>query len=144
MIGDINQATILSSALPLFDDILKEKGERKFLQDEGLLVDEIISSSLLVNWNINVSDNRISKSYKEEQPNIELNLSGLECFDGYFIFLIEHNGYDHLLCRDHIEGKNYDFKLPKNYFHKTIASLVKEIRASTYLAVRDDSSLKRL
>ncbi|WP_212002551.1 Imm42 family immunity protein [Chitinophaga sp. HK235] len=130
-IGDITQLSLLGVAQPLFKKILLKEGQRSAAALEKNSADEIIH--LLKE--AKSGDNEAAEALLET---LEIDLNGIECFDGYYFFLIESQGFDRLLISDNVDKKNYEFKLPKNHFYKSIKLLLSWINDVTYIALKTD------
>ena len=66
-----------------------------------------------------------------------------ECFQGFYLFLIEEKGYDWLLIKDENTEAYIDVKIPSNYIYVVFENFLKWIEQSTILVLRSFLEEKR-
>jgi Immunity protein 42 len=132
MIGDFDQRNLLSVFMPDFQDVINQKGLRKLNFEQALNTESVIKYLIENTWD---TDHKTSILYKQLKP-IDIHSHLGESFQGFFIFLVETDSYDWLLCNDSFLRKNIDIKIPKNQFYNTYQSFVDWIRDSTMLVLK--------
>lgn len=137
MVGDLSQTALLLPEIETIKSILKEKGNRCFPLFKDLKDADVVAFLVNKLWEIDDQDVGIELPYNEDELKVlDLGSGQGETFQGYFMFLIEFDSYDWILCKDDVEKKNLSFKIPKGVFYDCIKELYKWISESTTLVLR--------
>ena len=115
MIGELEQRNLLSAVVPLVDHILVYQGKRAFNTNP---LKSTSDKDILEYFIENTWDNEDKHSKLYQTLNIlDIHSNESETFSGFFIFLIEEETHDRLLCKDVVYNQIIDCKLPKNVFY---------------------------
>ncbi len=138
MVGELSQPNLLIATLPVFESMLSNKGKRNCTQIISYQPRELID--ILINKIWLTQDIGWLKKKDLTFENFKLLDIGShqgETFQGFYLFLIESEGYDWILCKDDILDKVIQLKIPKGDFYKTVAALSDWIRKSTMLVLKE-------
>lgn len=116
MVGDIGQSAVLSAEIERIAKVTEQKVLRQ-MPFENLSA-KTITDRLIENIWINGCN-----TLDSELANIDILSQHGECFQGYYVFLVEQQGYEWLLTKDDIDNKYYDIKLPSGTLYKTFEKL---------------------
>jgi hypothetical protein len=130
-IGDFEQHVLLRPVIHNFNEIMNCKGKRG-ADTRGLKASEIIA----VLGEEGAEPTHELLRFDDELWKLNINYNQGENLDGYCTYLIEAESYDWLLCRDVLERKDYDVKIPKMNFYREVAQLLAWINSSTRLTLR--------
>ena len=130
MVGDIQQCALLSAEMDRIFKVAQLKGLRQ-LPFEDLTASILTDRLIEYTWGCASDCN-----HKETLTNIDILSQHGECFQGYFVFLVEKNGYEWLLTKDNIDNKYYDIKLSSGIIYSTFEKLSNWIKDSTMLVLR--------
>lgn len=134
MVGDIEQCALLSAEMERIFKVVQLKGQRQ-MPFENLSA-SVLTDKLIENTWGNASDYNQNVTL----TNIDI-LSQLgECFQGYYVFLIEQQGYEWLLTKDNVDNKYYDVKIPSDIIYSTFENFSKWIKDSTMLVLRTNKA----
>ena len=109
---------------------------------------QLNESPIFINYCLWISNNMVGNIEQSAVLSAELdriaNLDILsqhgECFEGYFVFLVEQQGHEWLLTKDNIDNRYYNIKLPAGMIYSYFEEFSKWIRDSTILALRTDKA----
>lgn len=134
MVGDIGQCALLSAEMERILKVVQLKGQRQMPFEN--LTAPVLTDKLIENTWGNASD------YSHNVPftNIDILSQHGECFQGYYVFLIEQHGYEWLLTKDNIDNKYYDMKIPSGIIYSTFKKFSKWIEDSTMLVLRTNNA----
>lgn len=133
MVGDIGQSAVLSAEIERIAKVTGQKGQRQ-MPFENLSAKKI-TDRLIENIWINGCDTLNSALAK-----IDIFSQHGENFQGYYVFLVEQQGYEWLLTKDGIDNKYYDVKLPSGILYSTFERFSNWITDSTILVLRTDKA----
>lgn len=133
MVGDIGQSAVLSAEIERITKVIEQKGQRQ-MPFENLSA-KTMTDRLIENIWINGCD-----TLNSELANIDILSQHGECFQGYYVFLVEQQGYEWLLTKDNIGNKYYDIKMPSGTLYKAFDKLSNWIADSTILVLRTDKA----
>lgn len=133
MVGDIGQCAVLSAEIERIAKVTEQKGQRRMLCED--LSATTTTDRLIENIWINGCD-----TLNSELANIDILSQHGECFQGYYVFLVEQQGYDWLLTKDGIDNMYHDIKLPSGTLYQTFEELSDWIADSTVLVLRTDKA----
>lgn len=124
-IGDLTQYTLIDSIIDLINIVFLYKGKR---HEEHL--DKAEYTDIIEKY--------ISK-YIEDSNGFVFNIASYhdECVQGYYIFLIERNGYDIIFVKDNIDNTYIYYQIPKNSIYRCFKKLDDWIKESTVLVLKD-------
>ena len=141
MIGDIEQSTLLSAVIPVLNRVLELQGQRTFSDlikanwDASRYIEYLINKIWGVDFVVDSQNGAFL--YDEKQlKKADINSYEGESFQGFYVFLIECDGYDWLLCQENGVVNVYDVKIPSNKFYLMIKQVLDWIRESTVLTLR--------
>lgn len=138
MIGDLEQSTLLTSVIPVLESTLTLKGQRKFVEFDGYKAQEILPYLVRMLWKPDHLS-AIQIAYSEQDlRKADINSHEGESFQGFYTFLIEHDTYDWLLCKDAEVERLSEVKLPKQMFYKFVKHTLDWIDGSTVLVLRPE------
>ena len=130
IVGDIGQSAVLSAEIERIFKVAEQKGQRQIPFDNltaNALTDRLIENSWL---------NECDFTQNPALANSDILSQHGECFQGYYVFLVEQQGYEWLLTKDDIANRYYDIKLPAGLIYSCFEEFSKWIRDSTILALR--------
>ena len=130
MVGDIEQCALLSAEMERIFKVVQLKGQRQ-MPFENLSA-SVLTDKLIENTWGNASDYNQNVTL----TNIDILSQHGECFQGYYVFLIEQQGYEWLLTKDNVDNKYYDVKIPSDIIYSTFENFSKWIKDSTMLVLR--------
>ncbi|WP_298108372.1 Imm42 family immunity protein [uncultured Bacteroides sp.] len=134
MVGDIGQCALLSAEMEPILKVVQLKGHRQMPFEN--LTAPVLTDKLIENtWGY-------ASDYSHNVPlsNIDILSYHGECFQGYFVFLIEQQGYEWLLTKDNVDNKYYDMKIPSGIIYSTFKKFSKWIEDSTMLVLRTNNA----
>ena len=125
MIGDLSQTTLLSSVSDVIANVVRFIGKR--------FISEIDYS------NIPRLTEALIEGYLSDTNNFAPNIVSChdECTDGFFVFLLEENGFDMLLSKDIATNEYHNIRIPKNTVYKCFQQAEQWIKDSTVLVLKD-------
>lgn len=123
-IGNMTENTLLNSIQDLIKFVFLFRGKRpnNYCKTEYIkLTKDLISQ------------------YVEDTNNFPQNMGSFhdECLQGYYIFLLEENGFDLVLVKDDIDNKFIHALIPKNNIYDCFKKLDTWINDSTVLVLRN-------
>lgn len=125
MIGDNTVTTLLSSAKRMIEKVLDKKGNRKLSKEISFYSAKDITDYFMdFLWN------------ESSELSNDIGSCNDECFQGFYLFLIEEKGYDWLLIKDENKEAYIDVKIPSNYIYVVFENFLKWIEQSTILVLR--------
>ncbi|WP_281510060.1 Imm42 family immunity protein [Muribaculum gordoncarteri] len=135
MVGDIEQRALLSAEMARISKVTKHKGER-----------HIPSVEMAAN---NLTDKLVDAIWGDDYHYMQYPFSAYvdilsqhgECFQGYFVFLVEQKGYEWLLAKDNVENNYYDIKLSAGMIYSYFEEFSAWIADSTMLTIRTEKAL---
>lgn len=134
MVGDIGQCALLSAEMERIFKVVQLKGQRQ-------MPFENLSASVLTDKLIeNTWGNASGYNQNVTLSNIDILSQHGECFQGYYVFLIEQQGYEWLLTKDNVDNKYYDMKIPSGIIYSTFENFSKWIKDSTMLVLRSNKA----
>lgn len=119
MVGDIEQCALLSAEMERIFKVVQLKGQRQ-MPFENLSA-SVLTDKLIENTWGNASDYNQNVTL----TNIDILSQHGECFQGYYVFLIEQQGYEWLLTKDNVDNKYYDVKIPSDIIYSTFENFSK-------------------
>lgn len=134
MVGDIEQCALLSAEMERIFKVVQLKGQRQMPFEN--LTASILTDKLIENTWGNASD----YNHNVTLTNIDILSQHGECFQGYYVFLIEQQGYEWLLTKDNVDNKYYDVKIPSGIIYSTFDKFSKWIKDSTMLVLRTNKA----
>lgn len=134
MVGDIEQCALLSAEMERIFKVVQLKGQRQ-MPFENLSA-SVLTDKLIENTWGNASDYNQNVTL----TNIDILSQHGECFQGYYVFLIEQQGYEWLLTKDNVDNKYYDVKIPSDIIYSTFENFSKWIKDSTMLVLRTNKA----
>lgn len=134
MVGDIEQCAVLSAELDRIFNVTEQKRQRHISSDN--LSANVFTDKLIENIWLNECDFMQNPAF----ANLDIFSQHGECFQGYFVFLVEQQGYEWLLTKDNIDNRYYDIKLPAGMIYSCFEEFSKWIRDSTILALRTNKA----
>lgn len=136
MIGDVEQSTLLTSVIPLFEAALALQGQRSFPELEGYNAPELLDYFIQALWQSEHPAPRIRATYSEQDlKKANINSQEGESFQGFYTFLIEQRSYDWSLCQENNTEQISEVKIPKSQFYKFVKQLLQWITRSTILVL---------
>lgn len=138
MIGDNMQTALLQSAIDMTFTVSDKKGKRNI--DNTDLVPPVDITNYFITFLLS-GENELCKNQKsvhivDDLCNFNIASYHDECFQGFFVFLIEGIGYDWILCKDEALDKYVNLKVPKNSIYNCFEDFSKWINHSTILVLR--------
>lgn len=134
MVGNIEQRALLSAEMERILKVIERKGLRQIPFEN--LTAKTLADRLVENIWINECDFTPSST----SANIDILSQHGECFQGYYVFLVEKQGYEWLLAKDSIDNKYYDAKLPSGTIYSTFEKFSNWIDDSTMLVLRTNKA----
>lgn len=134
MVGDIGQCALLSAEMERIFKVAQLKGQRQ-MPFENLTAPELTDKLIENIWG-NASD----YNHNVTLTNIDILSQHGECFQGYYVFLIEQQGYEWLLTKDNIDNRYYDMKLSSGTIYSTFEKFSKWIKDSTTLVLQTNKA----
>ena len=134
MVGDIEQCAVLSAELDRIFNITAQKGQRHTSSDN--LSANAFTDKLIENIWLNECDFMQNQAF----ANLDILSQHGECFEGYFVFLVEQQGYEWLLTKDNMDNRYYNINLPAGMIYSYFEEFSKWIRDSTILVLRTDKA----
>ena len=125
MIGDLSQTTLLSSVSDVIDNVMRLIGNR--------VISDIDCS------NIPSLIEELIERYLGDTNNFVPNIASChdECTDGFYMFLLEENGFDLLLTKDMATNEYHYARIPKNTIYRCFQRAEQWIKDSTVLVLKD-------
>lgn len=137
MIGDLEQSTLLTSVIPVLESILGFQGKRSFPGLEAYKAKEVLAYFIHSLWQPDQKSTILGNEYSEEElKKADINSHEGESFQGFYIFLVECQSYDWLLCEELDTEQISEVKIPKLLFYKLIKQFIEWINRSTILVLR--------
>lgn len=134
MVGNIEQSAVLSAELDRIFNVTEQKGQRHISSDS--LLANAFTDKLIENIWLNECDFTQNPTF----ANLDILSQHGECFEGYFVFLVEQQSHEWLLTKDNIDNRYYNIKLPAGMIYSYFEEFSKWIRDSTILALRTDKA----
>lgn len=138
MVGDINETSVLESEIGIFENILANKNRRTISELSQYSASQVIQYLIDKTWE-GEENNLLTKYTSNELEVLDINSHQGECFNGFYCFLMEADGYDWLLCKDSITNKIIDAKIPKDEFYKYVKSTLNWIKSSIHYVLNERS-----
>lgn len=133
-VGNIDQGALLSAELGRISDVAKHKGER-YVPPVDMAANNLTDKLVDAIWD--------GDCHYLPQPlsgHIDILFQHGECFQGYFVFLVEQEGYEWLLAKDNIDNRYYNLKLPSGMLYSIFEEFSVWIANSTILSIRTDKA----
>ena len=137
MVGDKEQTAVLSAELDRITKITELKGQR-YITPNRLSAKQITDNLINSIWFDNHNDHDISPAENAALKNLDILSQYGECFQGFFVFLLEGDGYEWLLSKEDGNNKYLDIKLPYGFIYSCFDEFLKWIKDSTILVLRRD------
>lgn len=129
-VGDLSEIAVINSIKYLIECVFLFKGKRpnNYCKTNNCCKAEYIK----------LTEDLISQ-YHEAREDFPQDLGSLqdECLQGYYIFLLEDNGFDLILVKDAVDDKFIHALIPKNHVYKCFDKLKTWINDSTVLVLRE-------
>lgn len=137
MVGDKEQTVVLSAELDRISKIAELKGQR-CITPNRLSAKQITDNLINRIWFDNRNNNDIIPTGYTELKNLDILSQYGECFQGFYVFLLEGDGYEWLLSKEDRNNKYLDIKLPHGFIYSYFNEFVLWIKDSTVLVLRTD------
>lgn len=137
MVGDKEQTMVLSAELDRISKIAELKGQR-CITPNRLSAKQITDNLINCIWFDNRNNNDIIPTGYTELKNLDILSQYGECFQGFYVFLLEGDGYEWLLSKEDRNNKYLDIKLPHGFIYSYFNEFVLWIKDSTVLVLRTD------
>ena len=137
MVGDKEQTVVLSAELDRISKIAELKGQR-CITPNRLSAKQITDNLINRIWFDNRNNNDIIPTGHTELKNLDILSQYGECFQGFYVFLLEGDGYEWLLSKEDRNNKYLDIKLPHDFIYSYFNEFVLWIKDSTVLVLRTD------
>lgn len=139
MIGSLEDATLLPPVVHILESILKSKGQREMSNSSIYKDSELLDYFITSLWTAEKYKGPLDMRYhNSELKKFDICSHEGETFSGYYVFLLEQEGFDWLLCKDASSQIITSVKIPKDKFYKTLKETLDWTRRSTMLVLRPD------